>query len=61
MPKRVTEKTIKELLALPRKLKAEDKTKTIVAVGGAKYLFCRCELPSDGTVWLSYVFNYPHP
>lgn len=61
MPKRVTEKTIKELQALPRKLKTEGKTKKVVAVGGAKYLFCRCELPRDGSVWLSYVFNYPHP
>ena len=61
MPKRVAEKTIKELQALPRKLKVEGKTKQVVAVGGAKYLFCRCELPADGSVWLSYVFNYPHP
>jgi integrase len=61
MPKRVSEKTTKELRALPRKLEAAGIAKKLVAVGGAKYLYCRCELPKDGSVWLSFVFNYPHP
>ena len=61
MPKRVSEKTIKELFALPRKLRAEGKAKRLEAVGGAKYLFCRCEITKDDSVWLSFVFYYPHP